>query len=480
MTQGFPECTALRLDPETRRSDGGRTLLGGSPLRLVRFRERGARIVDDLASGAPVGTDPVRVAVARRLLDAGLAHPVPGAPPPLTVSVVIPVGRAHGRLDGLLDALDGLDLPTIVVDDAASDPSAVAEIVAGRAMVIHHETNRGPAAARNTGWQAADSDLVAFVDVDVRPDPGWLRPLVAHFADPAVAAAAPRVRGDGGPELLARYEAHHSPLDMGPRPARVVPGGRVGYVPTAAVVFRRTVLDAMDGFDERMRCGEDVDLVWRTIEAGHAIRYEPASEVRHENRRSWPELAAQRRFYGSAAAALDRRHPGAAAPVAANVWSMVAWSLAALGGRRGALSGGVVAIASSVPLVRLLRDRTDHPVTETLRLAGRGHLGAGRWLAAATTRTWMPIAVVGALGSRQARRGLLTAAVVPNLVDWIDRRPSVDPVRWTAMRLLDDTAYCAGVWQGCLAERSMGALVPRLVGIEGVTERRIRAGTADS
>ena len=52
---------------------------------------------------------------------------------------------------------------------------------------------------------------------------------------------------------------------------------RVAYVPTAALLVRRAALG--DGFDESLRNGEDVDLVWRLIEAGWRVRYEPAVQV---------------------------------------------------------------------------------------------------------------------------------------------------------------------------------------------------------
>src|SRR5262249_61183376 len=68
-------------------------------------------------------------------------------------------------------------------------------------------------------------------------------------------------------------------LDQGGQPARVAPLTRVSYVPTAALLARRRALGG--GFDERLRYGEDVDLVWRLTGAGWRVRYEPAVEVHH-------------------------------------------------------------------------------------------------------------------------------------------------------------------------------------------------------
>lgn len=478
MAEKFPEHIALALDPSTRRSNDGRSLLGGSPRRLLRFSEPGARAVDQLLEGDVVPASGPGAVVARRLLDAGIAHPRPTGAPDLDLCVVVPVRDHTAELADLLDHLD--DVPAgatlVVVDDGSTDPSAVRAVAGGRATVLRHEQPLGPGAAREAGWRAVDGDVVVFLDADVVPARGWLEPLLAHLRDPAVGLVAPRVRSRPGPSVLARYERHRSPLDLGGREARVVPRGRVSYVPTAALVVRREVLEALGGFDASMRVGEDVDLVWRAIEAGWTVRYEPAAEVVHRPRSSWRALLRQRAAYGSAAAPLDRRHPGSVAPVELNAWSLVAWALVALGGRIGAVAGAGVAAGTSLALAPELRGRMDRPVRTAVSLAGGGTVHAGTWLARSVWRAWLPVALAGSVVSRRVRRATVAAAVVPVL---LDRRTAtrsgepvdVDPLRWTLAHAADDAAYCAGVWKGAVRCRSPRALLPRLSGIPGLTGR---------
>ncbi|HEU5081819.1 MAG TPA: mycofactocin biosynthesis glycosyltransferase MftF [Acidimicrobiales bacterium] len=478
MAERFPEHIALALDPSTRRSADGRSLLGGSPLRLLRFSEAGARAVDRVLQGGEIPASGPDAVVARRLLDAGIAHPRPTGAPDVHLCVVVPVRDHTAELADLLDHLG--DLPAgaavVVVDDGSTDPAAVRAVAGGRATVLRHEQALGPGPARDAGWRAVDGDVVAFLDADVVPAPGWLEPLLAHLRDPAVGLVAPRVRSRPGRSLLARYERHRSPLDLGGREARVVPRGRVSYVPTAALVVRREVLDALGGFDASMRVGEDVDLVWRAIEAGWTVRYEPAAEVVHRPRRSWAALLRQRAAYGSAAAPLDRRHPGAVAPVELNAWSLAAWALVALGGPVGAIAGVGVAAGTSLALAPKLRGRMDRPTRTAVALAGGGTLHAGTWLGRSVWRAWLPVALAGSVASRRVRRATLAAAVVPALVD---RRAAtrsgepvdVDPVRWTLAHAADDAAYCAGIWRGAIRCRSARALLPRLSGIPGLTGR---------
>ncbi|HEX7443956.1 MAG TPA: hypothetical protein VF320_08725, partial [Acidimicrobiales bacterium] len=61
------------LDPTVRRVDGGRVLIGGSPLRILRLTEAGSATVDRWEEGAAVGASPGSRRLARRLLDGGLA-----------------------------------------------------------------------------------------------------------------------------------------------------------------------------------------------------------------------------------------------------------------------------------------------------------------------------------------------------------------------------------------------------------------------
>jgi len=61
--------------------------------------------------------------------------------------------------------------------------------------------------------------------------------------------------------------------------------------------------------------------------------------------------------------------------------------------------------------------------------------------------------------------GLGAALVLaPPLLDWLDRRPPLDPARYAVARLLDDAGYSVGVWQGCVERRTVRPLLPVLRG----------------
>jgi mycofactocin glycosyltransferase len=486
-----PAGFCLRREAGTRVLAGGTVLAGGSPTQVLRLTPSGARQVAGWWSGTPVPDNPRARALARRLLDTGIAQPAvgPAGPEasrvPHDVTVVIPVRDRQAELARCLAGLAGMPR-VIVVDDASADPAAVARVASqAGAAVLRRTVNGGPAAARNTGLAAADTTLVAFLDSDCVPGPGWLDDLLPHFADAAVGAVAPRIiPAEPGPTWLARYEGASSTLDMGTRASIVRPGSRVPYVPGAALVVRRAAAGA--GFAENMQVGEDVDFVWRLAAAGWRVRYEPAVTMRHQHRVRLRAWFARRKDYGTSAASLELRHPGAVRPLYVSAWTALAW-LAAVAGRPAA--GAALTAASIALLARRLAQVTGEEWPEpeartawrlAAQLAGGGTLAAVRPLGSAISRTWWPAALPAAIAVRRLRLPLAALVLAPPLLDWLDRRPPLDPARYVAARLLDDVAYSVGVWQGCAQRRTIRPLLPQLGARNLAIPRAKSAGTMTS
>lgn len=446
----------FRLDGSYRRPDRGRVVIGGSPLRVLTVAERAVPLFEALErDGSVAAPNRAQLALLERLVDLGVLHPVPDddavdrarsiATEQLTV--VTPCLRVTDD-----DRLEHLrwNCRAVVVDDGSPVPI---EPPPG-ATVVRLDVNVGPGGARNAGLAEVTTPFVAFVDADVEVDEDELTRLLAWFEDPRVALVAPRIRASGGADARARFEAARSPLDLGAEPARVQATTRVSYVPAAVIVCRTAALQAIGGFDPDLRWGEDVDLVWRLRDAGWRCRYEPSVVARHRTRRSMGAWLAQRFRYGTSAAPLARRHPGALAPVRMSGWSAATWA-PVLVGLPGV--GLAIGVGTTVALVRKLRSV---PPAECLRLAGLGNLYAGRLLAGTLTRAWWPVALVAAILSRRARRVVAAAVLVPIVLDLRRERPALDPVRYAGLHLLDDLAYGAGVWTGACRERTLDPLLP--------------------
>jgi mycofactocin system glycosyltransferase len=452
-------------DGSLQRHSRGTVLMGGSPLRVMRVTENGARLVDRLLAGEAVPDSTAAVALTRRLLDGGLVHPVPivGSFTADDVTVVIPV---RGELPPRLVHTVGRVARVIVIDDNSPIPvDTPTRTDEGVPITLHRRSTRGgPAAARNTGLDAVTTALVAFIDADCEPEPDWLDALLPLFVDSQVALIAPRIvpTEPVGPQgALARFEHHRSALDLGGEAARVRARTRVSYVPSAAMVARTEVLRTLGGFDEEMQVGEDVDLVWRLDEADWSVRYQPTARVAHRHR-TRPLAWARRRFdYGTSAGALALRHPGALAPVETSGWSIATWGLIA----SGHPFGGAAATGATAVMLSKKLDTLDQPLPAAAQLAARGHLAVGRSFAQALLRPFWPItlALLALVPNRRFRLTVATAALAPAVIDWVRQRPDLDPVSYVLCRVADDLAYGAGVWVGSLRAGTLDPLIPELV-----------------
>ncbi|MFA5882576.1 MAG: glycosyltransferase [Acidimicrobiia bacterium] len=213
-------------------------------------------------------------------------------PPPL-VSVVIPARNAAATIDAQLATFAEQDyrgpIEVVVADNDSTDDTAerarawVDRIP--RLRVVDAGDRPGPAHARNVGIAAASSDLVLLCDADDVADRAWVRHLAAALgtAD-AVAGGTAGFRGD-------------PPAEAAPPP----PFGTAGFaflpaLSTSSAAIHRATWGAIDGFDETLRTGEDIDFAWRLQLEGFTLVQSPEAFVHYRE----PETARAtlRTWYG--------------------------------------------------------------------------------------------------------------------------------------------------------------------------------------
>jgi histidinol-phosphate phosphatase family protein len=224
--------------------------------------------------------------------------------PPRYAVVVPTVGRPS--LAVLLNALAAQEGPrpeeVVVVDDRRqAERPLVARSRWPFPLRVVRGWGRGPAAARNLGWRLVRTEWVAFLDDDVVVPQGWARSLLADLErlTPADAGSQGRIR---------------VPLPSDRRPTdweRSTAGLERARWATADMVYRRSALLEVDGFDERFPRAyrEDADVALRLGRAGwtlavgtrqvlHPVRPAgPATSVRVQ--RGNADDALMRRLHGS-------------------------------------------------------------------------------------------------------------------------------------------------------------------------------------
>ncbi len=468
---GLPDGRPVAWDDRVQLWGAGSVVLGGAPWAVLRIAPPGRAFVRRLRAAGAAGLLPspgVEKSLADLLVRRGVAHPVAGPGMAHEVEVVVPVYEQPELLEACLQSLTASSpgLRIVVVDDASASRAVGDIALACGATLVRHGRNRGPAAARNTGLREVTAPIVAFVDADCAVTPGWLEILTAHFDDPRVAAVAPRIRphsSAGSAGLLNRYQDARSSLDMGARPELVTHGAPLGYLPSAALLVRRSCLPG-DAFDERMRVGEDVDLVWRLVDEGHLVRYEPASVVTHEVRRRPLRWAGRIVDYGTSAAELDRRHPGRLVPARLSFWNVAAAALVLA--RRPSPAAGSVAAVGALGLAVALLARTLRAAAVNPRVAplivGKGLASDASAAGHLLRREWWPIGWLALATARRSwpARAAAAAMLVPPVREWLAARPQVDLPRYLALRLAEDAAYGSGVIVSAIRSRRRGVLLP--------------------
>lgn len=234
------------------------------------------------------------------------------------ISVVVCSYNGSRTIRDTLEGLKHLDYPNfevIVVNDGSTD--ATPEIAGDYPFRLISTENRGLSNARNTGWQEATGEIIAYIDDDAYPDPHWLQYLAHSFmTTDFVGVGGPNLAPPGdGPIAECVYNAPGGPV-------QVLLTDRIAeHIPGCNMAFRREALKAIDGFDPRYRvAGDDVDLCWRLQDRGGTIGFHAAAMDWHHRRNSLRMYWRQQQGYGKAEALLEEKWPERYNPMGHLTW----------------------------------------------------------------------------------------------------------------------------------------------------------------
>lgn len=225
------------------------------------------------------------------------------------------------------------------------------------------------------------------------------------------------------------------------RPGLVGPSKVIPWVPSAVLLVRRAAVKR--AFDPELRCGEDVDVVWRLHDRGWNVRYEPAVVVMHQEPERYGALLRRRHRYGTSVGPLAKRHPGRlpqiaiSGPTSASLCLALTrhYKLAAIVGAGNWLSGG----------------RTPPLTLDTATSTGRTIVRFAAPLLAVATK-------------HKGTRLLAGCCLAAPIIDAYRRHDEPSRPRRVAValyQLVDDLAYGSGVWRGCRSAQTWAPLMPR-------------------
>jgi len=225
----------------------------------------------------------------------------PGAPissaqlPKVAIVILNYNGRHH--LEGCFDSLAALDYPKdrleVILIDNGSDDGSQQEMRERHRWVrlIENERNQGFTGGSNQGARAAQgSEVLAFLNNDMRVEPRWLAELVAPIVRGECQATTAKMFSWDGKLINSvggGMNFHGIGIQTGlmevPGPAHDVPRKSL-FACGGAMAIDARVFHEVGGFDpEFFAYYEDVDLGWRLWILGHSIHYVPGAVCYHHH-----------------------------------------------------------------------------------------------------------------------------------------------------------------------------------------------------
>jgi len=149
----------------------------------------------------------------------------------------------------------------------------------------------GRSAARNVEGFKTKADCVAFFDDDGVLEVGWASALQKKF--------------DEGYSVVAGREVRLGKTV--PRVPVFIGGQDISY-PACCLAFKTEVFRRLGGFDERFDYAEDMDLLFRAVQAGETVGEAKDCIFYHFPRSSWWGFCKQSFWYGYGRALLEKKH----------------------------------------------------------------------------------------------------------------------------------------------------------------------------
>ncbi|KTG16321.1 MULTISPECIES: glycosyltransferase family 2 protein [unclassified Guyparkeria] len=242
----------------------------------------------------------------------------------MSIDIVIVNWNSGDQLRNCLKSLSRfvgtLSVRVVVVDNASTDGSAdpLPHVSDRPVTLIRNEMNVGFGRACNQGAMASEGDLILFLNPDAEVFDGTLE----RVADEMLASENGRI-GILGVQLMNPDGKVERSCSRAPTLGRLaaqaigltkLPGLRgtgmkmldwdhqssrdVEQVIGAFFVVRRSVFDALDGFDERFFVYfEEVDLSYRARLAGWRVRYLAEARAFHAGGGTSGQIKARRLYY---------------------------------------------------------------------------------------------------------------------------------------------------------------------------------------
>jgi cellulose synthase/poly-beta-1,6-N-acetylglucosamine synthase-like glycosyltransferase len=242
------------------------------------------------------------------------------------VSVVMTVLNMESTIDECLRSLISLDYPKdkyeiIVVDGKSKDGTI--EIVQKHIKdtkspkIKLYEKEGLVGVGRNEAFSHAQGKIVAITDGDMVVPQNWLDNLVNEFDEDVGGVGGPNDNADTSliTTAIGCIDVQGPSFDV--VPIRGKNPYKEGFKSDSNVyttvcrnsAYKKSVLEEVGGFDERIISCDDPELNIKILKKGYKLKYAPNALVKHHHRSSISGFYKQQRRYAVSQAVVNKMHP---------------------------------------------------------------------------------------------------------------------------------------------------------------------------
>jgi lipopolysaccharide/colanic/teichoic acid biosynthesis glycosyltransferase/GT2 family glycosyltransferase len=226
----------------------------------------------------------------------------------ISISIIIPVHNGASTIGACLDALqrqtvDRQRYEIIVVDEGSTDGTV--RVAEARGVLVLRQDRQGRAAARNLGVQKASGEIVCFTDATCEPAGNWLAEISAPLCH-SEAIGCKGIYASRQVEMVARFVQ----LEYAEKYRRLLSQKNIDFIDTYSAAYRRDILLANSGFDERFPYLADQELSFRLAARGYQMVFRPTAVVYQQHSASLRHYFHKKFIIGYWKAQVVRRFPG--------------------------------------------------------------------------------------------------------------------------------------------------------------------------
>ncbi len=221
-----------------------------------------------------------------------------------TVSIVVASLNCERTIGKCLESIFELNYPrelleVILVDGLSRDRTVkIAEKYPVKIVALPLNAP----AAYNYAMKIVKGELFGLVDADAKVEKEWLNKLVVHLGDPKVAGVSGNIETWNSENVWARIIGY----ELKNRYSRI--GKYAPRIATMNLLLKKSVIEAVGGFDESLPAQYDTDLGYRLTNLGFKIAFEPAAKCYHFNRSTVQSYFRQQQQYGKNTLKLYFKH----------------------------------------------------------------------------------------------------------------------------------------------------------------------------